>query len=178
MRKLLFCACILILSSCATNKTRTTPVTLNDAARQFSVELDAVNINGTFAVIHIASQSQELNLQIVRLLENTLVKNADLTLVTRRQIETVLDEQNFGVSGYVDDNSAQRIGHILGAKYILIGELTRPGKKYFLNIQVLETESARLVYSNTFEIDKKELLNYEKDSAPKPNMQKPGVTRF
>jgi TolB-like protein len=55
----------------------------------------------------------------------------------------------------VDDKSAQRIGHILGADYVLSGELINIDGKNILNIQVLEVETAKLLYSSSFEIESK-----------------------
>jgi TolB-like protein len=150
--KLLMFINLLVLSSCATSPGET-PLTLDAVAWQASVEITEANVSGTFAIVNIVSLSKELSLQITRLLENGLVRNKALILVTRQKIATVLDEQQFGASGYVDDNSAQKIGRILGAKYVLNGELIKPEERYFLNIQVLETESARIICSNTFEMN-------------------------
>jgi TolB-like protein len=66
-----------------------------------------------------------------------------------------LREQEFGASGYADDEFIQKIGHILGAEYVLSGELINIGNEKFLNIQVLEVETAKLMYSNNFKIESK-----------------------
>jgi TolB-like protein len=156
-------------------------MTLENATITVSVEINSENIKGTLAVININTQSDELSLQIIRMLESKLFRNRDLHLVSRKQVEATIAEQEFGLSGYVDDDSVQKIGHLLGAKYILTGEITKPESKFFLNIQILEAESARLVYSNIFEIDKSELQNYEKKIDPKPSntpKQKPQGLRF
>jgi TolB-like protein len=144
-------------------------------ANDLNTEVDVL------AVITVTSQSSELSLQITRMLESKLVRKRSLRLVSRTQIESVLTEQKFGFSGYVDDNSAQLLGHLLGAKYVLTGEITRPENDFYLNIQVLETESARLVYSDTFKIDRNELRNYERKLTPTieaDKKEKPRVLRF
>jgi TolB-like protein len=114
-----------------------------------------------FAVVSIKSLSDDLTSHIIVLLETGLVNTEKLQIVSRQRINTVLDEQNFGISGYVDDISAQTIGKILGAKYVLTGDLIKPENRYYLNIQVLETETARIMYSRMFEIRNNELKNYE-----------------
>jgi TolB-like protein len=141
-------------------------------------EIRSIDINGTLAVVNIVSMSNELTQQIIRLLEDKMVRNNSVILLTRRQIELVLSEQEFGASGYVDDDTAQKIGFILGAKYVLHGELINSMKTYSLNIQIIETESARLIYSNTFEISDVELQTYKEKIAPKNSLKIYGGMRF
>jgi TolB-like protein len=153
-------------------------ITFVKAADTVSHDLKKADVAGVLAVVAINSQSSELSLQIIRTLENKLVRNHNLQIVSRTQIEIVIAEQDLGASGYVDDDSAQKLGHILGAKYVLVGEITKPEDSFFLNIQVLETETARLIYSDTFEIDKTELKKYEMKITPNAMVKKPRVLRF
>jgi len=137
-------------------------LTLDNATHTASIEIaQKVPAQSSLAVVSIKSLSDDLSLHIITLLETELVNTDKLSMVSRQRVNAVLDEQNFGVSGYVDDNSAQKIGHLLGAKYVMTGELTKPESKYYLNLQVLETETARLAYSHSFEIRNSELRKYE-----------------
>jgi TolB-like protein len=147
--------------------------TLDNAAYLSSVDIaQRVAPNSSFAVVNINSLSDDLSIHIITLLETGLVNTDKLSIVSRQRINTVLNEQNFGLSGYVDDNSAQRIGYLLGAKFVMTGELTKPENKYFLNLQVLETETARLIYSRTFEINNNELRRYEQLILAKERLEK------
>ncbi|MDR3302770.1 MAG: CsgG/HfaB family protein [Spirochaetaceae bacterium] len=157
---------IILISGCVSNR----QISGQSSSRQFTFE-NALNsaieeiaakpaIAGSLAVVSITSLSNELTSQIIRLLENRLVNTKNLKLVTRQRIETILAEQKFGLSGWVDDNTAQGIGHILGADYVLTGDLIKPENQYFLNIQIIETETGLLVYSNSFAIKNNELKRY------------------
>lgn len=53
-----------------------------------------------------------------------LLAQKKFRLVEREKIEAVVNEQNFGASGRVDNASAAKIGKILGVKYIVIGRVT------------------------------------------------------
>jgi hypothetical protein len=88
--------------------------------------------------------------------------NKKISLLSRQKISSVLAEQDFGVSGFVDDETAPRIGHLLGAKFILTGELSGLDGAPHLHIQVLETESGALAYSNSFAIKNSEVKNHIK----------------
>jgi hypothetical protein len=54
----------------------------------------------------------------------------------------VRQEQRLGLSGDVDDDSAVRIGHFLGAQAVLIGRLNRTGGAYRLVIQAINAETS------------------------------------
>lgn len=153
------CAVLFVLLfSCQTyNKN----VTLENAAQKAAADISDKILKGNIAVINVSAQNRNLELQIIRWLENSLLANNHLEVVSRQQIDTVLQEQKLGASGIVDDASAQEIGHILGAAYVLSGELAKIGDRYILNLQLLEVETARLFYSNSFNI--KEL-----NEKPKP----------
>ena len=136
--------------------------TINEATTNASQEIiQRLPVGSSFAVINIESLSDDLSLHIIGLLETGLVHSERLQIVSRQRIQTVMDEQNFGMSGYVDDNTAQRIGRLLGARFVLTGEIIKPENRYFLNIQVLETETAIIMYSKSYEIRNSELRNYE-----------------
>jgi len=48
------------------------------------------------------------------------------------------------MSGEVDDNSAQRLGQMLGAQNIITGSVTKIGDRYRLTVRALNVESARI----------------------------------
>ncbi|NLW47040.1 MAG: hypothetical protein GXY86_06855 [Firmicutes bacterium] len=53
-----------------------------------------------------------------------LLKTNKFRLIEREQIDKVLNEQNFGMSGRVDTGSAAKIGKILGVQYLVMGRVT------------------------------------------------------
>jgi curli biogenesis system outer membrane secretion channel CsgG len=123
------------------------------AAQTAAMDISKRINSGTVAVVKIFSPNENLSLQIIRWLENQLLENRKLTVVSRQQINALLSEQEFGLSGYVDDESAQKIGHLLGAQYVLSGEIITVNGVSLLNVQVLETETAMLIYSKSFQIE-------------------------
>jgi TolB-like protein len=142
-----------VLPLYASGNTATGGRSLENAAQTAVVDISNRINNGTIAVVNIFTSNENVSLQVIRWLENRLVENRKLTIIARQQINAVLNEQEFGLSGYVDDESAQRIGHLLGAKYVLSGEIIIVNGISILNIQVIETETAMLIYSNSFQIE-------------------------
>ena len=47
-----------------------------------------------------------------------------IDLVDRENLQTILEEQKFGLSGQVDEATAAKVGNLLGVKAVLIGKVT------------------------------------------------------
>jgi uncharacterized lipoprotein YajG len=140
---------IILLFGCASIK-----FSIEMATYNASKELHIIsNADITIAVLSIYTLNENVNMQIITWLENHLVNLNKYRVVSRQRIDAVLLEQNFGLTGYISDDSAQSIGKLVGANYILVFDINYLNNKTYLNIQVLNTESATLVYSNSFRIN-------------------------
>jgi TolB-like protein len=111
--------------------------------------LDFTNIDGKKSILgrYLAEQTS-----------NNLFRNSDLKFVERAQINKVIEEMKFGTSGFVSDESAVRIGHLLGADAVVLGTLTRIGRRISVSIKVVETESGKILSSGTTEIEGDEFI--------------------
>ncbi len=58
-------------------------------------------------------------------LTTQLVKSGAFTVVERTQVNAILQEQHFGLSGAVDASTAAEIGKILGVQAVLMGSITQ-----------------------------------------------------
>jgi hypothetical protein len=91
---------------------------------------------------------------------DALVNGGRFEVVNRGQLDRVLAEQKLNNSDLVDPASAQRVGRLLGAQYLVVGSLLGadfdPGffsKDRFLvkaQLQLVEVESGRIRTSDTF----------------------------
>lgn len=105
---------------------------------------------------------------VADILVTGLVQSGEYTVVERREIESVLREQNFGTSGRIDPSTAAEVGRILGVDAVIIGSVThfdiqeRGGGGGFLgvggsakrtdadvglNVRVVDTNTAEILYS-------------------------------
>jgi TolB-like protein len=116
--------------------------------------LDFTNIDGRKSVLgrYLAEQTS-----------NNLFRNSDLRFVERAQINKVIDEMKFGTSGFVSDESAVRIGQLLGADAVVLGTLTRIGRRISVSLKVVETKSGRILSSGTTEIEGEEFIEMYND---------------
>jgi TolB-like protein len=87
-----------------------------------------------------------------------LVKDGNLTIVDRSELELLRDEMDFQLSGEVSDVSAQSIGKKLGAQTIISGSLSLLGKMWRMRIRALEVETAKVQGIRTYTIRKDTVL--------------------
>jgi curli biogenesis system outer membrane secretion channel CsgG len=76
-------------------------------------------------------------------LEQKLVDEKKFKPVTRTKLEAVFKEQEFQMSGHVDDKTIVSIAKILGAKFMIVPTLTKIST---LNLQVLNSETGEILY--------------------------------
>lgn len=70
-----------------------------------------------------------------------------LQLVERTQIQKVLKEQNFQVSGSVDKNTMVQAGKILGVSYLLIGDVYVLNDQLIINARLTNSETGDILFS-------------------------------
>lgn len=81
-------------------------------------------------------------------IENALLHYNKARVIDRKRIGALLTEQHLGVSGYVDDATAQKIGHLTGAAYLVFLSIIEMDYITFrLNTRVIKTETAEVVVS-------------------------------
>jgi curli biogenesis system outer membrane secretion channel CsgG len=73
--------------------------------------------------------SGKVDLKMSDMLTTSLVKTARFEIVERNKIDKVFKEQNFGMSGIVDVNTAAEVGKLLGAEYVVFGSITSATRK-------------------------------------------------
>ena len=101
--------------------------------------------NGAKVIILNMNTSQtDLSDYIIDELAAYMVNNSKLTVIDRRNLEMIRRELNFQMSGEVSDETAQSIGRILGAQYIISGSLVSLGDVHRLRVQALAVETAEI----------------------------------
>jgi hypothetical protein len=93
-------------------------------------------------------------------LSDALVNAGRFDVVTRGQLDKVLSEQKLANSDLVDPASAQRVGRLVGAQFLVVGSLLaaefEPGffskDRYFVKaqLQLVDVESGRIRASDTY----------------------------
>jgi len=134
---------ILFLVGCAS---------VEEKMRNLSVEysispqfnLDTVRTIAVFAKNDILYDAAVLN----------LLKVGKLDVVDRKRIDEILEEQEFGRSGFVDEKTAVEVGKLLGAHLIAFVEEVESKRDievagYFskVSVKIIEVQTGRILYS-------------------------------
>jgi len=77
------------------------------------------------------------------MLVNRVYSTGLFTIVERSQIEVILKEQGFQMTGCTDESCAVKIGKLLSVKKIFIGSLSRI-ENYNLNVRIVDISTARV----------------------------------
>ncbi|MBN1622409.1 MAG: hypothetical protein JW871_07455 [Endomicrobiales bacterium] len=129
MRKLILIVLISILA--VTNKVIAADDVLNVGVAEFSAEnvplSDAVTISNFF--------------------RTGLVNTNLFNVLERGNMDIVLAEQNFQLSGCTDYKCAVKMGKLLNVQKMIIGNLTVFAKQYYITASVVDIETGKIVHS-------------------------------
>ncbi|MDR2662248.1 MAG: penicillin-binding protein activator LpoB, partial [Treponema sp.] len=168
-----FClaACVALFSCASSGGSVDGAVSLDQAIRASAERLGADLAGKRVAVAAFGSPSQVLSEYVIEELSMALANGRIATVVDRRELDLVRDELRFSLAGEVSDESAQRIGQMLGAQAVVSGSLADVGGVYRFRIKAINTESAAIESAPGFDVSKQDqrivyLLNGAQVQAP------------
>jgi hypothetical protein len=100
--------------------------------------------NSTIAIIYITAHDEAAINFIANELEFIWVKEG-YRIVNRADLDLLRQEQNFQLSGEVDDNSAVSIGKFLGANIIVTGSIDGNINLRRLRLRLLDAETGQVI---------------------------------
>jgi TolB-like protein len=78
-----------------------------------------------------------------------LGSNQRIRLVERENLQRILDELSLGNRGQLDQQTMSRVGHMLGAKYMIYGSyITDPRQNMTITVTAFEVETSRIIYTD------------------------------
>ena len=146
MRKILFSCflCCAFLSAPQMLDAQSLDEAIITAAVRISRELPE---NTKAAIISFNSPTEELTKYVINELNGNILRNRRVTPVVpdQNQLHRIQSELRFNAAGEVETESAQSIGRMLGAAYIITGTLERHiGSEYNLLLNVYDAAQAQL----------------------------------
>lgn len=98
-----------------------------------------------------------LQVGLQQMLITEFAQNPQLRIVERGRIKDLLAEQDLGAGGRVDQNSAAKIGKLVGAKYVVLGGFIDFYGDFRIDARIVNVETSELV-KTVKENDKREKL--------------------
>ena len=118
---------------------------LDMAIREAANYLNERIPHGTMlAILSIRSDFTAFSEYIISELNAHIVNDGIFSLGDRQELDQIRTEQNFQMSGEVDDNSALEIGKMLGAQTIITGKVSPLGSQWRIQIRALDVQTAQV----------------------------------
>jgi TolB-like protein len=77
-------------------------------------------------------------------LKTELSMLSGITVLERTKIAAVLAEQALSQTGVIDSRQAQEVGKLLGAQFVLTGELSSVGDRLRIDVHIIRTETGEV----------------------------------
>jgi hypothetical protein len=97
------------------------------------------------AIVGITSPDQSEGTYYLNELTLQFVNERKYTIVDRSDIDKVLSEQNFQMSGYVDDNAFVSIGKFIGATVVITGSIYGTGTQKRMVIKAIDVLTSEIL---------------------------------
>ncbi len=129
----------------------------------FSVNLfaDTAKAKPAVAVVDLQAKegvSEDIASMISDYLRTQLFNTNKYILVTRENMETILKEQNFQLSGCTSQECVVQMGRMLGVSKVFTGTLGSVGSIYLINIKMLNIETGQIEKAESAKANSKEDL--------------------
>ena len=116
------------------------------------------------ALVHLDNKTSEhIDTDVIAdKLQIEMIKAGSLRFVDRSKIREISKEFDLGASGLVNPDMVKRAGSVLGADYLLAGDMTSIVKTegrsqlnfYRLSMRLIGTETDEVVWADDFEVKK------------------------
>jgi TolB-like protein len=88
-----------------------------------------------------------------------LIKNGKpLRVVERKQLDSVLSEQELRLSGLLSGDDASRVGELIGVDLLLLGSIVEAGDEFVILARLVETDSGQAILAESLSIPRSELM--------------------
>ncbi|MCF0237725.1 MAG: hypothetical protein HUK24_03915 [Sphaerochaetaceae bacterium] len=111
----------------------------------------ALGKSTTVAFLSLESDSEAFSSRFISDVERNLI-NRDCKVLDRSNTETVVKELEFQTSGLVDDKQAVSIGHMLGAKMVIVGSAVNQVGSLHLDIKLIDMETTLTVRNAVYDL--------------------------
>jgi hypothetical protein len=68
-----------------------------------------------------------------------------MRVIERQNLQTILQEQRLALSGRVDESTAIEVGRMVGAKYVIFGQITSIGDMTRMDMRAVDVETTEVL---------------------------------
>jgi hypothetical protein len=138
--------CLLLTSHLYTQEAPQKRVSIDTAVDESAKAMVArIRAGSMIAVWGIQAPTSETSVYIADRILDYLVSKSDMKIIDRQNADLIEREHAIQMSGTVDEEYIQGVGHQLGAEVIITGSLTLEGAVYQLRLQALDVRTAQVL---------------------------------
>lgn len=93
------------------------------------------------------------------IVRSEMVRTGLFVVVERGQMDEILKEQGFQMTGCTDQSCAVKVGQLLSAKKILIGEVNKIGKAFMITVRIVDVEKGTSDFAASEKAENEEALD-------------------
>lgn len=82
-------------------------------------------------------------------LSSELVKTGGITVVERGQMNQILEEQDFQMTGCTSDECAVEVGQLLGVSQMIAGSIGKLGNTFLLDVRIINVQTGAIIETMT-----------------------------
>ncbi|OGF51001.1 MAG: hypothetical protein A2044_04750 [Candidatus Firestonebacteria bacterium GWA2_43_8] len=116
-------------------------------------ELDAGRLRIAVMEFKEKNISKEKADTVADFIRTQLSNNSNLIIVERNNMDSILKEQMFQKTGCTEADCAVELGKILNVEKIIVGSVSMLDKKIYINIRLVDIETAQAIFGETKEIE-------------------------
>ena len=105
--------------------------------------------NRSLAILDLESRGISANevASLTDRLRSELVRTGRINVVERGQMEQILGEQDFQLTGCTSDECAVEVGQMLGVTHMVAGSIGRVGLTFSIDLRTIDVQTGRIIYS-------------------------------
>jgi TolB-like protein len=114
-----------------------------------------------------AEDFEALRVGLQQMLLTELAQSSSLRIVERRQLRDLMSEQDLGTTDRVDAGTAARVGHLVGARYMVLGGFTDWFGDMRLDARIVDVETSEILEGVRVRDDRQNMYDMVVDLAVK-----------
>jgi curli biogenesis system outer membrane secretion channel CsgG len=95
---------------------------------------------------------KKVNVAVSELITLHLVKSPKFKVIERNQLETILKEQELGLTGAIASETAAKVGQLIGARLLVLGNVIQVGTHYQISAKLVDTETSEIISAAISEV--------------------------